>query len=123
MDVMENYEDHLIGFFEFYHEFQFDRFVMCPYLGRAIPIKSFPQNDPDLLKLKDNMKSFNKAAVNMADLMNLNFNVAYGVGKKRAKKFKAFSLHAVWLLEENLRILEENSRILKENLRILEENL
>lgn len=102
MDVIENYMEHLIGFFEFYSEFQFDRNVMCPFLGRAIPIKSYPQNEPDLLKLKDNMKGFNKTAVNMADVLNLNFNVAYGVGKKRAKKFRAFCGHAICLLEENL---------------------
>ena len=52
-------------------------------------------------KLKDNIKSFNKQAVNVADLLNLNFNCAYGVGKKRSNKFKGFCGHAVELLRNN----------------------
>lgn len=102
METIENYEEYLIGFFEFYEEFEFESNVMCPYLGKAIPIQSYPKGEAALNKYENTMKGFNKTAVNMADLFNLNFNVAYGVGKKRAKKFRAFCGHATWLLEENL---------------------
>lgn len=104
MEKIGNYKEYLIGFFEFYEEFEFDRNVMCPYLGKAIPIKSYPKGEAALNKYENAMKGFNKTAVNMADLLNLNFNVAYGVGKKRAKKFRQFCGHAVCLLDENLTI-------------------
>lgn len=97
-----NYKEHLKGFFEFYQAFEFDRNVICPYLGREVPINSYPKKEEDLLKFRDNIKSFVKTSVNVADLLNLNFNVAYGVGRKRAKKFRAFCGHALVLLDENL---------------------
>jgi hypothetical protein len=98
MDKIETFYDHLADFFQFYGAFDFANYVICPFLGRAVPITAFPEKDEDLKKFKDQIKTFNKAAVNVADLLNLNFNVAYGVGKKRARKFTPFCARAQNLL-------------------------
>jgi len=100
MEKLVDYEEHFAAFFEFYGEFEFKENVICPYLGRAVPTKNYPEKDVDLMKFKDNIKGFNKQDVNVADMFNLNFNCAYGVGKKRAKKFKVFCKYAVELLRE-----------------------
>lgn len=102
MEETRNYEDHLVGFFEFYGDFDFTHNVICPYLGRAIPIRNYPSNDADLKKFDDKIKNFKQTAVNVADTLNLNFNIAFGVGKKRIEKFKQFCGHAIVLLDENL---------------------
>lgn len=97
---MTNYKDHLIGFFDFYRTFDFGNNVICPFLGKAVPIKSYSKDLVEFQKFMDNVKGFNKQVVNVADLFNLNYNVAYGVGKRRIKKFVPFCAHAVNLLEE-----------------------
>lgn len=102
METMKNYEDHLIGFFKFYENFDFPKNVICPYLGRAVPVKDFPGKEEELLKYQDIIKNFNFQAVNVADALNLKFNCGFGVGKKRMKKFKLFCGRAIQLLEENL---------------------
>lgn len=99
MKAMRNYEDHRVGFFEFYEAFEFGVNVICPYLGQAVPIEGYPGNHEGLKKYKDNIKNFNRAAVNVTDLLNLNFNCAHGVGAKRLKKFQKFCGHAISLLE------------------------
>lgn len=98
---MIDYKEHRAEFFQFYGAFDFKENVISPYLGRAIPIKDYPKNDEDLKKFEDNIKTFNKAAVNVADLLNLNFNCAYGVGQKRSRKFTTFCGDAVELLRNN----------------------
>jgi len=98
MERIVDYEYHCIEFFEFYGEFDFKENVICAYLGRAIPTKNYPDKDDDLVKFKDNIKDFNKQVVNVADMLNLNYNCAYGVGMKRSKKFTVFCKRAVELL-------------------------
>jgi hypothetical protein len=98
MERIEDYRKHLIDFFEFYRTFDFAGNVICPYLGRAVPIKSYSNELEDFQKFIDNVKGFNKAAVNVADVLNLNFNVAYGVGKKRITKFVPFCSRSIDLL-------------------------
>lgn len=98
MDPMNDYYDHIADFFRFYQDIDFRQTVICPYIGKAIAIKNYPTNVEELLKYKDNMKGFNKTAVNVADLLNLNFNVAFGVGKKRSSKFTDFCKHVPSLI-------------------------
>lgn len=98
MERMTNYKDHLISFFDFYRTFEFNTNVICPYLGHAVPIKSYSSDYKDFQKFGDSFKNFNKQSVNVADLLNLNFNVGFGVGKKRIKKFVPFCGHAIELL-------------------------
>lgn len=101
---MTNYRDHLISFFDFYRTFEFGSNVICPFLGRAVPIKSYSSDLEDFAKFMDNVKGFNKQVVNVADLFNLNYNVAYGVGKRRISKFVPFCAHAMNLLQNELKV-------------------
>lgn len=102
MMKIEQYEDHLIKFFKFYESFDFPHEVICPYLGRSVPVRDFPGAEDDLMKYKDIIKNFNVQAVNVADVLNMKFNCGFGVGKKRMRKFIQFCTHAIRLLEENL---------------------
>lgn len=110
MAKIHDYTDHLVDFFEFYRDFDFRSNVICVYLGQAIPVNSYP-NVTELEMYKDNFgptKRFNVQPVNVADLLNLNYNMAHGVGKKRLKKFEAFTAEAVELLQENMSSIEWN---------------
>jgi hypothetical protein len=102
IDKIECFHDHLGGFFKFYETFDFVKNVICAYLGRSISVSNYPGEDEELKKFKEQIKSFNKQAVNIADMLNLNFNVAYNVGKKRAHRFKPFCGRAHELLTERL---------------------
>jgi hypothetical protein len=98
---MLNYQSHLISFFHFYQNFDFANNVICPFLGREVPIKTFTNDNESFKKFQGNLKGFNFQVVNVADLFNLNFNVGYGVGKKRIAKFVPFCGHAIEILRDH----------------------
>jgi hypothetical protein len=112
MERMGFYKAHIESFFEFYGSFDFEGNVICPFLGEAIPISSYRStdwvkpgdldNNNMLEEYKNNIRTFQETKVNVADMLNLNFNVAYGVGAKRMKTFKIFCAHAVDLLQTHL---------------------
>lgn len=102
MTLIDDYRDCLSDFFKFYGEFKFEANVISTFLGRAVPIANYPGGDEELLKYKDQIKSFVRAPVNIADHLNLNYNCGHGVGKKRLTRFRPFCTVAVQLLDENL---------------------
>jgi hypothetical protein len=112
MKRMTNYKDHLIDFFKFYKNHDFEGSVICPYLGQAIPLRRYcdahkvgTDDEPVIQVIPEymkNIRTFREAKVNVADMLNLNYNVGYNVGIKRLRKFKVFCGEAVELLRENL---------------------
>ncbi|CRL06355.1 CLUMA_CG018877, isoform A [Clunio marinus] len=99
LESITDYKEHFVDFFDFYSTFDFRKNVICPYLGREVPIKSYPTKEPELNNYAEDIKNFLFADVNISEPFNLNFNVAYNVGKKRLQKFIPFCAHAVNLLE------------------------
>lgn len=106
---MHNYKDHLVDFFRFYGSFDFVNNVVCPFLGKAIPIRSYTDGhwtDAEAMVefevYRDNIRTFRKEKVNVADLLNLNYNVAYAVGAKRLNRFQKFCVHSENVLMEKL---------------------
>ena len=97
---MTNHKEHLIEFFHFYQHFDFQNNVICPYLGREVPIGEFNNSHADFQKFTGNVKTFDFKPVNVADMLNLNFNVAFGVGIKRIKKFVPFCGKTVEIMRE-----------------------
>ncbi|XP_054733720.1 speckle targeted PIP5K1A-regulated poly(A) polymerase [Anastrepha obliqua] len=94
------------GFFKFYSNFQFERVLLVPYLGEAIPKDQF-KNDPachDRLRaigiLKDNPAVQANRCVCVQDPFSLNHNIGKSVVATHLEYFRECIRHAYFICED-----------------------
>ncbi|XP_065211247.1 uncharacterized protein LOC135839242 [Planococcus citri] len=105
----------LLGFFDFYRDFDFSKYLVCPYLGSAVLLSDFerlliPSNEfSTYLRLMQNSwkLTFRRSVINLQDPSDLSFNTAAGILDECANKFKVVCHRLSDLLPRSVEQIEK----------------
>lgn len=106
---------HFKEFLKFYSNFEFMKFVICPYIASAIPVDCFENlkipSDSFAVYLekveKKNDEKFTPSIINLQDPFIHNFNVTKSVALQSLNRFKLFCHRTYKFLCNNLSYKEQ----------------
>ncbi|XP_017856250.1 PREDICTED: terminal uridylyltransferase Tailor-like [Drosophila arizonae] len=82
-----NVQAKLKEFFKFYSSFRFEKYAICPYLGRYIERSMLKLSMPKRYQMTDRDGKFTRFPVAIQDFINLNYNKAWQIRHMDLSKF------------------------------------